>query len=287
MAKRYYWLKLPENFFEDDTAQYIEEQENGSAYLLFYLKLCCKSLRAGGSLFRVVGETFLPYDANALARLTNTDVDTVRCAVDLFCKFGIMTVLDTGEIFINQVAEMTGTESDNARRTREARARKKLSCDNVTNSCDNVTHDCYNVESMSQRCNTEIELYQDLDPDPDPDIKQEADVDGPKNKKTRKRFEKPALEKIRAYCEEKGLTVDPEMFYDYYEANGWKVGKNPMKSWKATLRNWNRREVKDFSAKKGAYIELLSDDGGVGEFLNMVEAEATEIYEQDGDNSDA
>ena len=284
MAKRYYWLKLPENFFDDDTAQYIEEQENGSAYLLFYLKLCCKSLRAGGSLFRIVGETFLPYDANALARLTNTDVDTVRCAVDLFCQFGIMTVLDTGEIFINQVAEMTGTETDNARRTRETRARQKLSCDNVTNSCDNVTHDCYNVESMSQRCNTDKELY--LDPDLDPDLNPEADVDGPKSKKTQKRFEKPAPEEIRAYCEEKGLTIDPEMFYDYYEANGWKVGKNPMKSWKATLRNWSRREVKDFAAKKGAYIDLLSDDDGIGEFLNMVEAEATEIYEQDGDNSD-
>lgn len=285
MAKRYYWLKLPENFFDDDTAQYIEEQENGSAYLLFYLKLCCKSLRAGGSLFRIVGETFLPYDANALARLTNTDVDTVRCAVDLFCQFGIMTVLDTGEIFINQVAEMTGTETDNARRTRETRARQKLSCDNVTNSCDNVTRDCYNVESMSQRCNTDKELY--LDPDLDPDLNPEADVDGPKSKKTQKRFEKPAPEEIRAYCEEKGLTIDPEMFYDYYEANGWKVGKNPMKSWKATLRNWSRREVKDFAAKKGAYIDLLSDDDGIGEFLNMVEAEATEIHEQDGDNSDA
>lgn len=284
MAKRYYWLKLPENFFDDDTAQYIEEQENGSAYLLFYLKLCCKSLRAGGSLFRIVGETFLPYDANALARLTNTDVDTVRCAVDLFCQFGIMTVLDTGEIFINQVAEMTGTETDNARRTRETRARQKLSCDNVTNSCDNVTHDCYNVATMSQRCNTDKELY--LDPDLDPDLNPEADVDGPKSKKTQKRFEKPAPEEIRAYCEEKGLTIDPEMFYDYYEANGWKVGKNPMKSWKATLRNWSRREVKDFAAKKGAYIDLLSDDDGIGEFLNMVEAEATEIYEQDGDNSD-
>lgn len=282
MAKRYYWLKLPENFFDDDTAQYIEEQENGSAYLLFYLKLCCKSLRAGGSLFRIVGETFLPYDANALARLTNTDVDTVRCAIDLFCQFGIMTVLDTGEIFINQVAEMTGTETDNARRTRETRARQKLSCDNVTNDCYNVTHDCYNVESMSQRCNTDKELYLDLDPD----LNLEADVDGPKSKKTQKRFEKPAPEEIRAYCEEKGLTIDPEMFYDYYEANGWKVGKNPMKSWKATLRNWSRREVKDFAAKKGAYIDLLSDDDGIGEFLNMVEAEATEIYEQDGDNSD-
>ena len=262
MAKRYYWLKLPENFFDDDTAQYIEEQENGSAYLLFYLKLCCKSLRAGGSLFRIVGETFLPYDANALARLTNTDVDTVRCAIDLFCQFGIMTVLDTGEIFINQVAEMTGTETDNARRTRETRARQKLSCDNVTHDCYNVTHDCYNVATMSQRCNTDIEIDTEID----------TERERKKKGKTR-RFKPPTLQEVEAYCQEKGLCINPEIFVDYYEGNGWKVGKNPMKSWKATLRNWDRRELKDGRSQSpepiaGGYFELLTEEERNGQSGN-------------------
>jgi len=279
MAKRYYWLKLPENFFDDDTAQYIEEQENGSAYLLFYLKLCCKSLRAGGSLFRIVGETFLPYDANALARLTNTDVDTVRCAIDLFCQFGIMTVLDTGEIFINQVAEMTGTETDNARRTRETRARQKLSCDNVTNSCDNVTSDCYNVESMSQRCNTEIDKEIDTDTEIDKEIDTEREK---KKKKKARRFKPPTLQEVEAYCQEKGLCVNPEIFVDYYEGNGWKVGKNPMKSWKATLRNWHRRDQETARGKApdtiGPYERLLMQEAG-GNPFDIVEAEEVTTHD--------
>lgn len=54
------------------------------------------------------------------------------------------------------------------------------------------------------------------------------------------RFSKPTLEDIKAYCNERGNNVDAEHFYDYYEANGWKVGKNPMKDWKASVRTWER-----------------------------------------------
>ena len=54
------------------------------------------------------------------------------------------------------------------------------------------------------------------------------------------RFVKPSLEEIKAYCTERNNNVDAEHFYDYYEANGWKVGKNSMKDWKASVRTWER-----------------------------------------------
>ena len=56
------------------------------------------------------------------------------------------------------------------------------------------------------------------------------------------RFARPSLEEVREYCEERGNSVDPEHFIDYYEANGWKVGKNSMKDWKAAVRNWEKRD---------------------------------------------
>jgi DNA-binding transcriptional ArsR family regulator len=59
------------------------------------------------------------------------------------------------------------------------------------------------------------------------------------NKK--EKFVKPTLEELQNYINEKKLNVNAEHFIDYYEANGWKVGKNPMKDWKATIRNWHRR----------------------------------------------
>lgn len=55
------------------------------------------------------------------------------------------------------------------------------------------------------------------------------------------RFKKPSLEEVKQYCNERNNNIDAENFIDYYNSNGWKVGKNPMKDWKATIRTWERR----------------------------------------------
>lgn len=61
-----------------------------------------------------------------------------------------------------------------------------------------------------------------------------------KGAKTRKRFIKPTVEEVREYCQERGNTVDPNTFVNFYESKGWVVGKSPMKDWKAAVRNWER-----------------------------------------------
>ena len=65
--------------------------------------------------------------------------------------------------------------------------------------------------------------------------------DEPKTTKT-KRFVKPTIQEIKDYINEKNYNVDAERFFNYYESNGWRVGKNPMKSWKAALATWNSNE---------------------------------------------
>lgn len=57
--------------------------------------------------------------------------------------------------------------------------------------------------------------------------------------------EHPSLEEVRAYCVQRGTGVPPEQWYDYYSANGWMVGQNPMRDWKAAVRNWERTEYRD------------------------------------------
>lgn len=57
-----------------------------------------------------------------------------------------------------------------------------------------------------------------------------------------KRFTPPTLEAATAYCKEKGYTMDVTRFLDYYTAVGWRIGKSPMKDWKAAIRNWYRKE---------------------------------------------
>lgn len=59
---------------------------------------------------------------------------------------------------------------------------------------------------------------------------------------TRKRFVPPTVQDVADYCRGNGYAVDVERFVDYYEAVGWKVGRNPMKSWRATVRTWAAKE---------------------------------------------
>ena len=130
--KKYYWLKLKSDFFDDDTIKYIEEQENGIKYSNFYLKLCLKSLKTNGKLIRLVGETLIPYDVNSLSKLTGVDFDTVRSAMHIFESIGLVKLLDSGEIYLSQINELIGSETDKAQIMRRIRAEKKLNGNIVT-----------------------------------------------------------------------------------------------------------------------------------------------------------
>ncbi len=58
-----------------------------------------------------------------------------------------------------------------------------------------------------------------------------------------KKFKKPTLEEVKEYCKERNNNVNAEQFIDFYESNGWKVGKNSMKDWKASVRTWERNKL--------------------------------------------
>lgn len=87
------------------------------------------------------------------------------------------------------------------------------------------------------------------------------------NKK--EKFVKPTLEEIKKYIQEKNLKVDAERFIDYYESNGWYVGKNRMKDWKATLRNWSRRQ--GGVDKPDWFKKDISEDKATEEEMEMLE----------------
>lgn len=92
----------------------------------------------------------------------------------------------------------------------------------------------------------------------------EEKKEGKNNKKvdtnvSTKKFIPPTVEEVRAYCQERGNKVDPQTFVDYYKSNGWMVGRNKMKDWKAAVRStWEKNstqekglERKKFDANKG------------------------------------
>ncbi len=62
---------------------------------------------------------------------------------------------------------------------------------------------------------------------------------------SKKRFVEPTSEEVRAYCLDRKNTVDPQRFLDHYESNGWRVGRNAMKDWKAAVRTWEKNGFSD------------------------------------------
>lgn len=93
-------------------------------------------------------------------------------------------------------------------------------------------------ESKKSKCFSEKAKKADNDNEYDNDLKENT-IDGVKEK----RFAPPTLENVSEYCREMGYTnVDAARFIDFYTSNGWMVGKNRMKDWKAAVRNWDRRE---------------------------------------------
>lgn len=124
-SAKFYWLQLREEFFESDEIDWLEEQPNGPAQVLFYLKLCLKSLKTNGLLVRRVGQMLIPYDAEKLADFTKTDVNTVQCAIVNLKMCGLVEVLEDGTLFLSHLTNLIGSQSVGAMKRQQQRARQK------------------------------------------------------------------------------------------------------------------------------------------------------------------
>ena len=158
-TKRYYWVKLKEDFFQDEVISWIEEQEKGIYYTNFYLKLCLKAMNSEGLLIRRIGDMLIPYDIKNLAKITGVDQDTVIVAMELFKKTGLVEILENGEIYLTQLQNMIGSESGWAEKKRLQREKKK--------SEDNVPKLEDDVQSKSGQSPTDIDI----------DIEKDIDID--------------------------------------------------------------------------------------------------------------
>lgn len=83
----------------------------------------------------------------------------------------------------------------------------------------------------------------------------EEDRKGDSKGKTK--FSPPTLEEVRDYCIERRNNVDPQRFMDYYTSNGWRVGKNPMRDWRAAVRNWERGD----KTSDNIFFEIAREEG--------------------------
>ena len=96
-------------------------------------------------------------------------------------------------------------------------------------------------EKIAERCGKDTAKEKEKEKEGEIEIENECYT--PKPPKGPKRFSPPSFDDVKSYCQERKNGVDPQAFVDWYTSNGWKVGKNPMKDWKAAVRTWERKEV--------------------------------------------
>lgn len=162
-SKRYYWLKLQDNFFEKEEIKIIENMPNGKDYIIFYMKLLLKSVSTEGKL---IFRDIIPYTPEMLASITNTNADTVRVAIDMFSKLGLMEIWDDGTLFMVETQNMIGSETRWAKKKRLQREKQK----ELPSKKDNVQVEGDNVPSLSSNCPTDIDTEIDIDIELDKDI---------------------------------------------------------------------------------------------------------------------
>lgn len=123
--KRFYWIKLRENFFQQETIDWLMEQENGSAYIVLYLKMCLLTANTSGELIRTIGDMTIPYEPKKISQKTGFDIDTVNVALSLFKHLGLIEETQGGIPVMPEVKNMVGSESESAARVRKYRKKKK------------------------------------------------------------------------------------------------------------------------------------------------------------------
>ena len=272
---KFYWLKLKRDFFKRTDIKIVEKMPNGKDYILFYLKLLLESVEYEGKLR--LSDT-IPYNEDMLSTITDTNVDIVRSAMQIFSKLNMIEILDDQTVYMTEIQNMIGSETKWAEKKRQYREKINHKEDNVLALSDK------SIE-LEKELDTEIDKDKDISPKVDISLEKEIYKEREVVEKPKKRkFVPPTLEEVKAYCIEKGLSVNAERFLEYYQAGDWKDAKgNAVKSWKQKLLTWEKRN-NDNTPRSISNIRSNSNKTCFGEMMEREGINPKEIiYGKSGD----
>lgn len=222
--KRYYWLKLHDDFFSSKQIKKLRKIAGGDTYTIIYLKMLLVAIKKGGILeYDGVESTF----AEEIALEIDEDADNVQVTVNFLLKCGLAEQSSGQELILPSAVENTGSEGASAERMRKLREREKqdaLPCSAALSQSDALPSQC--AHSVTERKRKDKR-----------EKKEEIMADKP----PRSRFIPPSIDEVKSYCTERGNSIDAQRFVDFYDANGWVQGRGkPIKDWKAAVRTWER-----------------------------------------------
>lgn len=238
--KKFYWLKLKDDFFRNKEIKKLRKIAGGDTYTIIYLKMQLLSLKNGGRLiYDGVESSF----AEEMALELDENIDDIKLTLAFLQSNNLIEQVDSDEYFLNRVPETIGGETDAAKRMRESRMRKSVTL------LQPVTNGYTERREKKKEKEKEIELD-----------KNNILTDVPKKEEIKKRFVKPTREQVVNYCLENNYPIDVDKFIDHYESKGWLVGKSPMKDWQASVRNWARGQNPTLKPAKKYENERNNDE---------------------------
>ena len=231
--RKYYYLKLKENFFDSDSIVLLEDMKDGILYSNILLKLYLKSLKNGGKLQL---DENIPYTAQMIATITRQQVGTVERALQIFMKLGLVEPLDNGALYMSNIELFIGQSSTEGERKRRARMKiseqKRLS--------GQVS------EAKADICPPEIEIKKEIDIE----LEKEGELKGQALARSYGRYENvfltdTELSELQAELPEKWAYYI-ERLSGYIASTGKKY-----KNHAATIRRWAADDTAKAAPKQG------------------------------------
>ena len=214
------WIKIATDIFDDEKILLIESMPDAYAIIVVWFKLLCLAGKQNNGGIFVLNDK-IPYTEEMLATIMRMPLATVRLALQTFEAFGMVEIVDGTVTIPKWSKHQSFVDKKEYDRLAQQRHRAKL----PSNVNDIVNDKSLNVKDKN---------------------KEERNKKEKERTKESKRFAPPSVDEVRKYCQEKGYrNVDPEGFVAFYESKGWKVGNQPMKSWKAATVTWERRDKKE------------------------------------------
>lgn len=243
------WIKIVTDIFDDDKILLIEGLPDADAIIVMWFKLLCLAGKHNnGGVFTINGR--IPYTDEMFSTIMRRPLNTVRLALKTFEQYGMIEVVNHTVTIPNWEKHQSLERLELARdatRKRVATHREKQKqlvgeqCNALHGVTEGVTVTLCNADRIEKN-SLEGDKKENRG-DIGVTVPADAVTPPPKRSKSKKQFEIPTIDEVAAYCAERKNNIDPEYFWAWYDARGWKQGNGkPVEKWRSCVITWEKRD---------------------------------------------
>lgn len=214
------WIKITTDIFDDEKILLIESMPEADAIIVIWFKLLTLAGKQNNDGVFMLNDK-IPYTDEMLSTIFRRPLQVVRLALTVFEQFGMVEIVNNTITIPNwekhqNIDGLEKIREQNRKRVAKHREKQKQLESNVTVTLSNAT-DKNRLDKNRLDKNVVKHIRNQIP---------------------------PTIEMVSEYIQSNNYNVDAEAFMDYYNSKGWMVGRNKMKDWQASVRNWSRNEYK-------------------------------------------